>query len=481
MKTCLTIAAWVWLCGITAITQAQADGASTRPRVIATSDGEIDDECSFVRFLLYTNEWDVEGIITSSSQYHWHGHKWAGDNWAQPYLEAYAKVWPNLVKHDKRYPTPAYLHERTLLGNVETEGEMEAITPGSQHIVKVLLDKADARPIWLQAWGGTNTIARALKTIEREHPERMAEVAAKMRFFLIWEQDSTYQSYIRPHWGKYNILTIISDQFEALAYRWKNTQPTAMHPYFSGPWMNEHILHDHGPLCALYKAHVTGDKDFSAGDFRSEGDSPSFMHEIMTGLGDLEKPDWGGWAGRYIKVRDNTWMDPVPDKKYVYPEGRYYSGNSWSRMIAKNSGATVETDSNYRHYFEPIWRWSAAFQNDFAARADWCVKSYKEANHAPVTKLAHAAELTAKPGARVQLRVLTSDPDSDWLTSSWWVYTDASTYKGNVLIKTPTKNTTSIIVPADAVKGQTIHVICEVSDSGSPVLTRYQRVVITVQ
>ena len=48
-----------------------------RPRIIVTSDGEIDDECSLVRFLLYTNEWDVEAIITSSSQYHWHGHGWA--------------------------------------------------------------------------------------------------------------------------------------------------------------------------------------------------------------------------------------------------------------------------------------------------------------------------------------------------------------------------------------------------------------------
>ena len=75
-----------------------------KPRVIVTSDGEIDDECSMVRFLLYANEWDVEGIITSSSQYHWQGHKWAGDDWMQPYLEAYAKVYPNLVKHDPAIP-----------------------------------------------------------------------------------------------------------------------------------------------------------------------------------------------------------------------------------------------------------------------------------------------------------------------------------------------------------------------------------------
>jgi hypothetical protein len=39
---------------------------SARPRVIVTTDGEIDDECSPVRFLLYANEWDIEGIITTS-------------------------------------------------------------------------------------------------------------------------------------------------------------------------------------------------------------------------------------------------------------------------------------------------------------------------------------------------------------------------------------------------------------------------------
>jgi hypothetical protein len=143
----------------------QKAGAQERPRVIATSDGEIDDECSLVRFLLYANEWDIEGIITSSSQYHWQGHRWASDDWVQPYLDAYAKVYPNLVKHDPAYPTPEYLRARTHLGNVKAEGEMEAVTAGSQHIVKVLLDESDDRPVWLQAWGGPNTIARALKTI----------------------------------------------------------------------------------------------------------------------------------------------------------------------------------------------------------------------------------------------------------------------------------------------------------------------------
>ena len=35
--------------------------------------------------------------------------------------------------------------------------------------------------------------------------------------------------------------------------------------------------------------------------------------------------------------------------------------------------------------------------------------------------------------------------------------------------------------PGDAGAGETIHIICEVTDAGSPRLTRYQRVVLTVQ
>ena len=463
------------------IGQAIAQDQGLKPRVIITSDGEIDDECSMVRCLLYANEWDIEGIVTSSSQYHWQGHRWAGDDWIDPYLDAYAKVYPNLSKHDKAYPTPAYLRERTALGNVKAEGEMDEVTAGSRLIVKVLLDETDDRPIWLQAWGGPNTIARALKTIEERHPDKMAEVAEKIRFFFIWEQDPTYQAYIRPHWEKYGIPTIISDQFEAIAYRWKNCQPEEMHRYFAGAWMKENILENHGPLCSLYKAHKGGDEGFDDGDFRSEGDSPAFLHPIVTGLRNLESPDWGGWGGRYVRVRENTWLDPVPVKGYVYPEGRWYSSTAWGRESTRK-GATTSNNQAHREYFKPMWRWSDALQNDFASRADWCVKSYEEANHPPVVVLGHAADLKAKPGAGVKLSAKgTSDPDGDKLSYRWWQYEEANSYSGTIEISDAEKQAASFTIPGDAGKGETIHVICEVTDYGTPPLTRYQRVVVEIQ
>lgn len=460
------------LCYITCLLPQCLAGANEKLRVIVTSDGEIDDECSIVRFLLYANEWDIEGIITSSSQYHWQGHKWAGDDWINPYLDAYEKVYDNLKKHDKDYPTPQYLRERTVLGNVKAEGEMDEVTEGSELIVNVLLDETDSRPVWIQAWGGTNTIARALKTIEEKYPEKMEYVANKIRLFLIWEQDNTYQSYIRKNWGKYNILTIISDQFITYFYHWKKFLPAEPQKYLVGSWMNPNIKNGHGELCALYKSHENG-------DFRSEGDSPAYFHVIPTGLRNAEHPDWGGWGGRYVKVRENTWLDPVEEEGYEYPEGRWYTENAWGRVRMRKN---ILNDQLLVEYLKPTWRWIAPLQNDFAARADWCVKSYEEANHAPVVMLAHEADMQAEAGSRICLSAEgTKDPDGDKLTYRWWQYQEAGTYGKCIDLQDANDQRLWLQIPSDIQKGETIHMICEVSDNGTPSLTRYQRVVITIK
>jgi len=455
-----------------------AEKSAKKPRIIVTSDGEIDDQCSMIRFLLYANEWDIKGIITSSSQYHWQGHSWAGDDWIEPALNAYTQVYPNLMKHEPGYPSPEYLRSITLLGNVKAEGEMEEVTAGTQLILNVLLDETDDSPIWLQAWGGTNTIARALNTIEQEHPEKMAEVAKKCRFFFIWEQDKTYQEYIRPHWGKYNIQTIISDQFVAFFYTWNRTMPPREKTFYEAEWMNANILKNHGPLCSLYAAHDGTKPGFQVGDFRSEGDSPAFLYNIQNGLRSMESPDWGGWGGRYVRIRENTWLDPVAEPGYKHPEGRWYTRTGWGReRLRKN----IPNDKELIAYLKPIWRWTEALQNDFASRADWCVKSYENANHPPVVKLAHALDLKVRPGATVKLSALgTSDPDGDELTYRWWQYHEVDTYEGTVEIHDAEKQNASFKVPNDAGEGITIHIICEVTDGGTPKLTRYERVVVEI-
>lgn len=423
---------------------AEASEKPDKPRVIATTDGEVDDRCSMVRFLLYANEWDIQGIIHSSSKFHWkgdetHGGKdWEPVEWLDRQLDAYTEVYPNLKAHDEQYPTPDYLRSQVFVGNIGYEGDMDTPTPGSDRIVEVLLQDNET-PVWLQAWGGSNTIARALKTIQDEHPDRVEDVARKARLFLIAEQDKTLRNYILPQWPGLEILLSDWSSFEVIAYPWQKRLTDEQKTYFDRNWMGAHILEGHGPLCAMYEA--------KKGQFHSEGDTPSFLHVIYTGLRSDEQPSYGGWGGRFRRD-DGLWIS------------------------VDERGAPVHS----------IGRWTIDFQNDWAARADWCVKPIAEANHPPLVALSHGTRLTGKPGTSIPLDVSpTTDPDGDTLAYQWWDFEEAGTARVPATFANATQATTSMNIPDTAQSGETIHAICTVRDSGSPILTRYARIIVDVE
>jgi len=416
--------------------------ATGKPRIIATTDGEIDDRCSMVRFLLYANEWDIEGIIYCSSKFHWKGHSWAGEQWIERDIDLYAQFYDRLKKHDPNFPSPQQLKAVTYIGNIDTVGEMGKDTPGSDRIVDVLLDD-EPGPVYLQAWGGTNTIARALWKIQYEHPEHMARVSKKAIIFIILDQDKTFREYIQPNWP--DIMTLGSfRQFATVAYSWRNIIPTELHAYYDGPWMKENILQGHGPLCARYESH-------NDGRFRSEGDSPAFMHQILVGLGSLADPTYGGWGGRFVREKGtrNVWRGAQDD-------------GSWSK---------------------PIWRWTEAFQNDWAARADWCVKPLAQTNHNPKAVLNGVTgkgivRIQADPGATVRLSAAgSSDPDGDQLSYEWWYYRGPSSFSDELRIDKAQDERASLRIPYDAQENQ-FHIILTVRDNGSPNLFAYRRVIV---
>ena len=456
-----------------------SDKPKDRPRVIVTTDGEADDQASMVRFLLTCNEFEVEGIVNTSSQFHWVGGSgWNAFHrfeWVKDFIGRYAQVYNNLLLHDPNYPSPQYLLSRWKVGNIDSVGEYAARTEGAKLIAEVLLDDKDPRPVWIQAWGGCNTIAAALKIIQDDYPARMAEVAAKLRLYLIWEQDESYKNYIYSNWESYNILTIIADTFDCIAYEWPNDLPNSLKAsHFNAPWAANNIVNGHGALCAAYVNN--------GGAFNAEGDTPSFLHTIPNGLRSTESPRYGGWGGRYVNVRNSVWMDspPAVSGNWAYPDpgaGEWRSiHNSWAKALLNSP----YTKTDRKNYFKPIWRWLAAVQNDFAARADWCVMNYESANHPPIVRLKTPLDLNATPGQMVTLDATpTCDPDGDTLNFRWWNYFEAGTYSGTALPESSVPKTT-IKIPTDAVPGQEIHMICEVSDTGTPSLTRYQRVVIHV-
>ena len=85
-----------------------------------------DDVQSMVRFLLYTNEFDVEALIASSGTF----ANIANNQNILDILNLYDQVDENLRRHDIRYPTADYLRSVTYQGQSGTWGKSVSINIG---------------------------------------------------------------------------------------------------------------------------------------------------------------------------------------------------------------------------------------------------------------------------------------------------------------------------------------------------------------
>src|ERR1700760_2468974 len=103
------------------------DDFTGKPRVVIISDigNEPDDQMSFVRFLLYSNEFDVEAMIATTST--WQKTKTHAETMHQ-LIEAYGKVRQNLMLHAKGWPEARALDSRVFTG--QTAYGMAAVGRG---------------------------------------------------------------------------------------------------------------------------------------------------------------------------------------------------------------------------------------------------------------------------------------------------------------------------------------------------------------
>jgi len=445
-----------------------------KQRVFVLTDisNEPDDEESMVRFLVYANEYDVEGLVATTST---HLRKRTREDLIRRQLDAYDQVRANLAMHAKGFPTQEQLLAVTTTG--QPAYGMGAVGDGKSSAGSRLLlaaaDKQDERPLWISVWGGANTLAQALWDARKERSSaELARLVAKLRVYTISDQDDAGR-WLRLEFPR--LFYIVSpsstgweEYYEATwtgisGDRHYKNAPFVDFDLMDNPWLEENIIKNHGPLGALYPKLA----------YIMEGDTPSFIGLIENGLGWSVSPAYGGWAGRYQLYKSYAETHPI------------WTDNLFNRDTLEVNGKPHTSNQ------ATIWRWRRHYQHDFAARMDWCVADhYKQANHNPLAVLNgdHSkgiVNLTAKPGSTIKLSARgSSDPDGDTITTKWMVYREAGSFGGKVTLSRDMGTETELAISASgrrAPRNETLHVILTVEDKGTPSLVAYRRAIITVK
>ena len=478
-----------------------------KPRLIVLTDiaNEPDDQMSLVRLLVSSNQFDIAALVATTSR-HLRGNP--RPDVMRAVIDAYGKVQPNLARHEAGFPTADALTRLVVTGQdsygmaAVGEGRM---TPGAEAIVREL-DSADPRPLWISVWGGTNTLAQALWHLRSSRPaadlERMVN---KLRVYTISDQDDA-GPWLRREFPTLHYIATPGDTNDYHVATWTGIAGDEFYRNGAGAdfttvseaWVTEH-MRNKGPLGAFYPLPCC----------IIEGDTPAFLGLMNNGLASYMNPTFGGWGGRYV------WRQP-------WLETRPY----WTNARGSRDTVVGTDGKSYTSDQATIWRWRQAFQHDFAARMDWTVKDVAQANHNPDV-IVNGVEgkaplmLDATVGSPVSLDAGKSrDRDGNGLQFSWFFYAEAgsgmpnpgggrrgggqggaapaatpgsgagratgipSAPPGGRGVATPrvtVANANTGVATVTPNSPGTAHVILAVTDNGTPALTSYRRVILTIR
>ena len=470
------------------------DSFQGKPRVFVFSDigNEPDDQMSLTRFLLYSNEFDIEGLVATTST--WQRHKISPEI-MHHVLSNYGKIRSNLIKHADGFPTLEYLSD-VVKGGQPAYGMAavgsDKMSPGAELLIEAV-DRNDARPLYVSLWGGANTLAQALLHVrESRGPEEVRAFISKLRVYSISDQDDA------GHWMRrefpelfYIVNPSTQDGEEYRSATWTGISgdkyyrnaPGADFTTVSNKWLDEHVRNK-GFLGETYPQYL----------FIMEGDTPSFFSLIDNGLASYRNSGWGGWGGRYV------FRQPSGESRPIWTQGGdCFPGSPNSRdTVIGVDGQSYTSDQ------ATIWRWREAFQHDFSARMDWTMKDFKDANHNPVVVVngdttKEPIVIKAKVGTPVALSAAGSkDPDGNKITYNWFYYPEAASAiskpvspeevigrRGedqlDVASKVRIENSNAEEAKALPQSAGVAHIILAVEDDGVPSLTSYRRVILEIE
>ncbi len=494
LMNCLMVIALCLLFSWAVIAQAlppnYVDDFTGKPRVVVLTDmgNEPDDQMSFVRLLLYSNELDLEALVATTST--WQKNKVQPETMRQ-IVAAYSAVRANLLKHAAGWPEAAALDALVSAGQpaygMAAVGA-DKMSSGAEAIIRAA-DKNDPRPLWVTLWGGANTLAQALQHVRATRsPADVDKLVAKLRVSSISDQDDA-GPWIRREFPNLHYIVKPSspDSGEYASATWTGISGDVYYRNCAGAdgrtvtneWLETNIRVK-GPMGKFYPKFA----------FIMEGDTPSFLGLTNNGLNSYRNPSWGGWGGRYI------WRQPYGETHPIWSQG----GDLFPRVTSADS--VVGTDGKtYISDHATIWRWRTAFQHEFAARMDWTIKSFAQANHNPVV-IVNGKDGTAPINIEVEVGKTLSldassskDPDSNKLTYQWFHYEEAGFVpRANLAAVTisssdPAKATVTATAACRAAwlggnrpcPSGVAHIILAVTDNGQPALTSYRRVILNVR
>jgi len=284
----------IFFCSV--ILKAQ-DHVHIKPRIIISSDiggTDPDDNQSMIHFLMYSNMFETEGLISSPS--YGHGSKEV----ILKMIDLYERDYPKLKKHSKEYPSPDYLRSITKQGRKggAPYAGFNSATQGSEWII-ICAEKKSDQPLWVLIWGGLDDLAQAL----HDAPD----IQKKIKVYWIGGPNKKWSA---------NSYAYIAKNFPDL---WFIEVNSSYYGFFSDNGVPDSLKDEN-----YYNNYIRGAgylgkafKNYYNGNIKM-GDTPSLLYMMN---GDPNNPLGESWGGSFTKInhssrvifnRNTTISDTIP-------------------------------------------------------------------------------------------------------------------------------------------------------------------------